>query len=277
MSNAVSGLPRPYNAQSLERGLLALALLRDSPRGELGLTELARELGLHKSTVHRLLATLVRHDYVAQDPTTKRYRLGLGFLEPAHQAVEHLDVRRCALRPMHALAQESGESVYLNVPAGSRALCIDEVVGPQGVTLGSNVGVALPLHATATGKCFLTWMPDADVDRVLGKDGLEAVTGHTIRDRELLLATLERVRAQGYAVNDEETESGVRYAAAPIFDERGRVAASISVGAPVLRVGRDDLPRLAVAVKVAAARISAALGYRTAHGWTGSAGEAAAT
>lgn len=277
MSNEAPGVPRPYNAQSLERGLLALALMRDSPRGELGLTELARDLGLHKSTVHRLLATLIRHDYVAQDPTTKRYRLGLGFLEPAHQAVEHLDVRRCALRHMHALAQESGESVYLNVQAGSRALCIDEVVGPQGVTLGSNVGVALPLHATATGKCFLAWMPDADVDRVLGKDGLEAVTGHTIRDRELLLATLERVRGQGYAVNDEETEPGVRYAAVPIFDELGRVAAAISVGAPILRVGRDDLPRLAVAVKLAAARISSALGYRTAQGWAIAAGEAAAT
>lgn len=274
MSND-GGAPRPYNAQSLERGLLALALLRDSPRGELGLTGLARELGLHKSTVHRLLTTLIRHDYVAQDATTKRYRLGLGFLEPAHQVVEHLDVRRCALRPMHALARESGESVYLNVQAGSRALCIDEVVGPQGVTLGSNVGVALPLHATATGKCFLAWMVGAEVDRVLGKDGLEAVTGHTIRDRELLLATLDQVRAQGYAVNDEETEPGVLYAAAPIFDASGRVEGAISVGAPILRGGRDRLPQLAVAVKLAAARISAVLGYRAASDLAVSAGEAA--
>src|SRR5262249_22076541 len=109
MSNIIpdSGSGRPYNAQSLERGLLVLALLRESKRGELGLSELARELGLHKSTVHRLVTTLMRHDYVAQDPITRRYRLGLTFLGFAHVTVERLDVRRHALRAMHALAEES--------------------------------------------------------------------------------------------------------------------------------------------------------------------------
>lgn len=268
MSDGLALKPRPYVAQSLERGLLAMAVLRDSPRGELGLSELARELSLHKSTVHRLLTTLLRHGYIDQDPSTQRYRLGLAFLEFAHHTLERLDVRRCALRPMQALARDSGESVYLNVLVGGRMLCVDEVVGPQGVTIGSNVGVALPLHATATGKCFLTWLPEIERSALLSGAPLEGVTAHTVTERSSLLRELEQVHVLGYAVNDEETEPGTRYAAAPIFDQQGRIAASLSLGAPVLRVTRADLSQLGAAVSVTAAKISAVLGYRGAspHG-----------
>jgi DNA-binding IclR family transcriptional regulator len=252
---------RPYNAQSLERGLLALALLRDSKRGELGLSELARQLGLHKSTVHRLLTTLMRHDYVTQDPVTKRYRLGLTYLGFAHVTVERLEVRRQALRAMHTLAEESGESVYLNILTGDHVLCVDGVVGPRGVTVGTDVGVALPVHATGTGKCFLAWLPPEERDACLSRSRLEPLTRRTITDRATLLAELEHVRRQGYATNDEETEPGVRYAAAPIFDQQGAIVASLSLGAPVLRVTQADLPRLGVAVVAAALRVSLSLGY----------------
>jgi Binding-protein-dependent transport system inner membrane component/IclR helix-turn-helix domain len=150
-----------YNAQSLERGLFVLAHLRDSPQAELSLADIATGLGLDKSTVHLLLTTLVRHGYAAQDPATKRYRLGLALLSFGHRVVERLDVRRHALRVMRALAEETGETVHLNVLAGAGALCVEEVVGPNGATLGSNVGVVLPLHSVATGKCFLTWCSGA--------------------------------------------------------------------------------------------------------------------
>lgn len=255
MSNKAPGGTRPYKAQSLER---------DSPRGELGLSEVARGLGLNKSTLHRLLVTLLRHGYVAQDAATKRYRLGLVFLEFAHVVVERLEVRSQALRVMHQLADATGESVYLNVLAGGRALCVDEVVGPRGVTLGSNVDVALPLHAAATGKCFLAWMPAEERDALLGRGTLESVTARTVTDRAVLLAELKQVRQRGYAVNDEETEPGVRYVAVPIFDEQGRVFAALSLGAPVLRLAEADLPGLGAAVVATAARISTALGYRAA-------------
>jgi IclR family acetate operon transcriptional repressor len=255
---------RPYNAQSLERGLIALALLRDSPQGEMGLIELARGVGVHKSTLHRLLTTLVRHGYVAQDPATRRYRLGLAFLEFAHRAVGRLDVRRQALRVMHELAAQSGESVYLNVRSGERVLSVDEVVGPTGVTLGSNVGVALPLHATAAGKCFLAWMPQAERDAHLDRGGLQPVTGHTITSPGRLRAELERVSRRGFATNVEETEPGVRYVAAPVFGPNGAIVAALVLGAPVLRVPAAEFSRLGPAVASAAARVSAALGYRAA-------------
>ncbi|MGH2355730.1 MAG: IclR family transcriptional regulator [Chloroflexota bacterium] len=261
MGIAING-GRPYNAQSLDRGLLALALLRDSPQGELGLTELALGVGVHKSTLHRLLTTLMRHGYIAQDPTTKRYRLGLAFLEFAHHAVERLDVRRQALRVMHQLAAQSGESVYLNVRSGARVLSVDEVVGPTGVTLGSNVGVALPLHATAAGKCFLAWMPETERAALLGAGRLQRVTERTITSPDRLLAELERVRRRGFATNEEETEPGVRYAAAPVFGLDGAIVAALVLGAPILRVSAADFARLGPAVGTAAARVSAALGFR---------------
>jgi IclR family transcriptional regulator, KDG regulon repressor len=264
MSNGGESSTRPYVAQSLERGLQAMALLRDSPRGELDLGDLARQLSLHKSTVHRLLRTLLRYDYIAQDPATRRYRLGLVFLEFAHHTLERLDVRRYALRPMQALAGDSGESVYLNVLAGARALCVDEVVGPHGVTVGSNVGAALRVHAAAAGKCFLTWLPEDERTALLSRAPLDGVTAHTITERTALLAEMERVRVRGYAVNDEEGELGVRFVAAPIFDQDGRIVASLALGAPVLRVGEGDLPRLGAAVSATAGKISAMLGHRGA-------------
>jgi IclR family KDG regulon transcriptional repressor len=256
--------PREYNAQSLERGLFVLALLRDSAQAELSLAEIAAGVGLHKSTVHRLLTTLVRHGYVAQHPATKRYRLGLTLLTFGHRVVERLDVRRHALRVMRALAEESGEAVHLNVLAGTDALCVDEVVGPNGATLGSNVGVVLPLHSVATGKCFLAWMDEVDRAGLLGRLSFEAITDHTIRDRATLLAELARVRRRGYAVNDEETYPGVRYVAAPIFDAAGEVVAAMSLGAPVIRAAPAGLPRMGAQIVRAADRVSASLGHAPA-------------
>lgn len=258
MQNTVA---RVYNAQSLERGLLLLALLRDSPQAELSLAEIAQGVGLNKSTVHRLLAALARHGHVCQDPANRRYRLGLTFLEFGHRVVERLDVRRHALRVMRALAEESGESVHLNVLAGTGALCVDEVVGPRGATLGSTVGVVLPLHAVASGKCFLAWMEQAGRAALLDRLDFAPITEHTVTQRAVLEAELVRIRQRAYAVNDEETYPGVRYVAAPIFDAAGRVVAAISLGAPVFRAAPSDLPRMGAAIVAAAARVSASLGY----------------
>ncbi len=275
MSNKAPGAggqpPRLYNAQSLERGLLALAALRDSPHAELSLTELAQRVGLHKSTLHRLLVTLERNGFVAQDERTRRYRLGLAFLEFTHQAVERLEVRRHALRVMHALALESGESVYLSVLSGGKTVCVEEVVPPRGVTLGSNVGVALPLHLTGSGKCFLAWATEVALPRLPG--GGE----HAGVDRSALAAELLRVRRSGYATNDEATEPGVRYAAAPVFGGDGRIVATLSLGVPVLRAPRSAFVQLSQAVVRATARISASLGYSGATPQHAAEGEAGAS
>jgi DNA-binding IclR family transcriptional regulator len=248
---------RPYTAQSLERGLLALAALRDSPHAELSLTELAQHVGLHKSTVHRLLVTLERNGFVEQDGRTRRYGLGLAFLEFAHRAVDRLEVRRHALRVMHALAVESGESVYLSVLSGGQTVCVEEVVPPRGVTLGSNLGVALPLHRTGSGKCFLAWTDAATAEGLFGRG-----TDGTGPDWGALGAELARVRRAGFAVNDEETEPGVRYAAAPIFGSDGQVVATLSLGVPVLRGRPAAFARLCRAAVAAAGRVSASLGFR---------------
>jgi IclR family acetate operon transcriptional repressor len=253
--------PRAYNAQSLERGLFVLAYLRDAPQATLSLAEIAAGLALTKSTVHRLLTTLVRHGYAAQDPVTKRYRLGLAFLAFGHRVVEQLDVRRHALRVMRALAEETGEAVHLNVLAGTGALCVDEVVGPNGATLGSTVGVVLPVHSVATGKCFLAWMDEPERAALLDRLDFAPITDHTIRDRATLEAELVRVRQRGYAVNDEETYPGVRYVAAPIFDAHGGVVGAMSLGAPVIRAAAADLPRMGAQIQRAVERVSASLGY----------------
>ncbi len=242
--------------QTLDRALGALEALRDSVSGDLSLTELSHHVDLHKSTLHRFLATLEKRRWVERDPVSQRYRLGLIFLDFAHRAVERIEARRHALGVMRVLARDSGESVYLNVLSGTRSLCVEEVVPPGGVTLGSNVGVWTPVQRSASGCCFLAWLPARERLTLINRASVE---GAAVGSKSLT-RRLEHARRLGYAVNDEETEKGVLYVAAPVFDAEGRVAAALALGVPTLK-GRPRLPRLGAAVAAAAVKVSRSLGH----------------
>lgn len=240
----------PPSLKTLERGLLVLEALAGLGQGGLG--ELARATGLPKSSLYRLLRALAGKGFVEEEGGV--YRVG-----PRAYAVGQAYPKRSlleAVRPeMEALAAEVGESVNLAVPAGAEALYLDQVEGRRLVRLFTAPGSRAPLHATGVGKVLLAWR---GVPEGLP---LKAYTPYTLTQKEALLEELKRVRAQGYALDNEERELGVRCVAAPVFGPTGEVVAAISLSAPASRLSLEAAHALAPRVVEAARRASLRLGF----------------
>ena len=225
----------------------------------LGVTELAGRLGLGKSTVHRLLATLEDERLIEQDQATGRYRLGLAVFELGAAASSPTDLHQAVLLPMSMLRVRTGETVQMAVLDGREVVYIERLESPNTLRLFLAVGARNDAHSTGTGKCLLAFLPDPDLQRLLDGWQLANKTEATITDHRDLRRELRRVRSQGYAINAHESEPGVVSVAAPIRDRRGTVVASISVAGPAERMDprRDEIIRLVVeAAAVASKRLS---------------------
>jgi DNA-binding IclR family transcriptional regulator len=243
--------------QSVDRAVAILEILaRD---GEAGVTEVARELGVHKSTASRLLAALDRRELVAQDAARGRYRLGMGLVRLAGAASRGLDLVQESRPVCRALAREVGETVNLAILSGRDALYLDQVAGPAALSPHNWAGQRIPLHATSDGKVLLAYLPEADLAERLTPP-LARFTARTITaaDFPRLLA---EVRRQGYATAVEELEAGLTAVAAPVRNAEGIVVASISASGPSFRIPADRIPVLAGSVRRAAAEVSRRLGW----------------
>jgi IclR family acetate operon transcriptional repressor len=244
--------------RSVARANRLLDVLSDEPAG-LGLTEVARRAGLGFSTVHRLLATLVALDYVAQDPESGRYLLGYKVLELASR-VQSLHLLLVRARPIMAEAMRaSGETTNLAVRDGEHARYVAQVASQASVRMVADIGSPAPLHATGVGKVLLANASDAVVDAVLGRE-LAPRTKHTLTSADAIRASLAEIRAAGYAVDNEEFEDGVMCVAAPVRNHTGSVVAALSVAGPSGRIG----PRLSPLTSLVAGRatdLSVALGW----------------
>jgi DNA-binding IclR family transcriptional regulator len=241
--------------QSADRALAILAAFTES-RPEVGVSELARELGMHKSTVSRLLGTLEGRGLVRRAgdrfvPGPELARLG----SLAARGLALLPVARPALA---RLAEETGETVNLAVRQGDRALNVHQVATAHFVGLTDWAGRATPLHATANGKALLAYGP-GPVPTLL-----EALTDQTIVEHAELVQELERTRLRGYAQAVEELEAGLNSVGAPVYDAGGECVAAVSVAGPSYRVSERRLGDLGPACAAAADEISRALGHRRA-------------
>ncbi len=244
--------------RSVDRAASLLLALGDS-QGEAGVTELARRLGLHKSTASRLLATLQRRGLVEQDGETGKYRLGLVVIRLAERAERTLDLRSLALPELERLARLSHETAGLGVLEADQVLFVAQADGPNLIAVGDWTGRASTLHANASGKVLLASLAERDVLRIVRR-GLTRYTERTITDLEPLLEELARVRRRGYATAISELEGGLTAVAAPVFDARGQVIAAVEVWGPAFRLAPRRLPELAAQAREAAAAITVRLG-----------------
>jgi DNA-binding IclR family transcriptional regulator len=244
--------------QSVDRAAAILEILaRD---GEAGVTEVARELGVHKSTASRLLAALDRRELVAQDAARGKFRLGVGILRLAGAAGRGLDLVQESRPVCRALAQEVGETVNLAILSGRDALYLDQVAGPAALSPHNWAGQRTPLHATSDGKVLLAYRPAAEILEHLALP-LERFTEHTVTALPEFGRLLARVRERGYATAVDELEDGLTAVAAPVRDAEGTVTASISASGPSFRIPADRIPRIAESVRRAAGEISRRLGW----------------
>src|SRR6516164_4396083 len=248
----------PGPVQSVDRAVAILEILaRD---GEAGVTEVARELGVHKSTASRLLAALDRRELVVQDAARGRFRLGVGLVRLAGAAARRLDVVQESRPVCRALARQVGETVNLAVLSGRDALYLDQVAGPAALSPHNWAGQRIPLHATSDGKVLLAYLSQAELARCLTPP-LRRFTDRTITTLDELSPVLAEVRQRGFATAVDELEAGLTAIAAPVRNEEGRVVASISASGPSFRIPADRIGQVAESVRRAAAEVSRRLGW----------------
>ena len=244
---------------ALRRGLSILDTF-SGHHGDLGVNEIARLVGMHKSTVSRLCATLENAGYLERDASTNRFRLGGRIFQLAGSPSESTDVRVLARPVMLELVESSRETATLGVREGNDIVTIDVVDGLNYMRMATRVGMRTQLHASAVAKAILAWMPEAEVDELIADWPMLPLTPNTVTDATGLKAQLADVRDRGFALDMEELEIGLRCVAAPIRDPEGRVVAGISISGPRHHMTEAAMQRFGPLVKTAGEKISARLG-----------------
>jgi len=245
---------------SVQRAVDILNLF-DSQSPELGTTEIARALGLHKSTTASLIYTLEANGFLSQNPETRKFKLGLKLVERAFAMLDQVEVRKIAYPHLQALRDRWDETVNLAILDDADVVYVERMLGTKGLGMRSEVGRREPAHSTALGKAILSCFPNSRIEDFVKAYGLRQVTNNTITDPQTFLAELDKVREQGYAVDDEENEIGGRCIAVPIFDHTGCVIAAVSISAPTARLPVSDVPQAGAMVRETAKLISRSLGY----------------
>jgi DNA-binding IclR family transcriptional regulator len=250
---------RSANIQSVQRAVALLRALGDGAP-ELGVAELSRRVHLHKSTVSRLLATLLSAGLVERAAGSEKYHLGYELVRLANHAPQPNDVRVVSRPFLEELAQRSHETVHLAVLDDVQVINIEQIAGAHLIGDTNWVGRRTPLHCVANGKALVAFRSTRESKRFLsGK--LARFTGRTITSKTALRAELARVRRLGYATARGEIEVGLNAVAAPVRDSAGRVVAAVSVSAPAYRMTRMRMAELGAMTVAIANKISLRLGY----------------
>lgn len=244
--------------QSVDRALLVLEIL--AKLGSAGVTEIAAELGVHKSTVSRVVAVLESRGFVEQLSERGKYQLGFSIVRLAGNTSARMDLAKHSQEICDRVALDTGETTNVAVLDGARIINVVESLGPAEIALRSWVGQSCPAHATSSGKVLLASLPIGDMHRLLGTR-LDAHTPNTVTDISALDAELDEARRQGWASVCEELELGLTAVAAPVRDSAAKVIAALSISGPAYRLGPAQFEPVARIAIEAAEQISRRLGY----------------
>lgn len=245
--------------QSVDRAITVLEIL--AREGHAGVSEVAAEIGVHKSTAFRLLAALEERDLVEQNTDRGKYQLGFGILRLASAIPARIDMVRQAQPILDALAQELDETINLAVVREHYAVNVQQAFSSAAVASQNWVGQLTPLHATSSGKVLLAFMPDHQRDAILEKAGLPRLTDNTITSQRALLDQLAEIREAGFATAFEELEVGLNASAVPVRDHTSTVVAALSAAGPAYRFDKARIEATAPQLKRAAEQISQRLGW----------------
>ncbi|MER6923796.1 IclR family transcriptional regulator [Streptomyces spiralis] len=245
--------------QSVDRAISVLEIL--AQRGEAGVSEVAGEIDVHKSTAFRLLGALEARGLVEQAVERGKYRLGFGIVRLAGAVTGRIDITQQGRPVCERLAEEIGETVNIAVLQEHYAINLYQVRGPAAITAHNWVGQLTPLHATSSGKILLANLPAKERAALLAEAGLKKVTPHTITAKTKLEKNLAEARERGYAWTTEEFEIGLHAIAAPIRDRDGDVVAALSASGPSYRFTEERLHELAPVLVKGANEISHRMGY----------------
>ena len=250
---------RPALIQSVQR---AAAIMRSFTEAEpeLSVMELSRRLGLHKSTVSRMLSTLQHEGLIEQNSETGKYRLGLGVIGLAGVALGRLNARAASQPYLNELVNRTQETINVTVLDGNECVNIERAFSPQPIRYMGWIGRRSPLHCTASGKVLLAYMTPEEQTAVLPSP-LPRYTEKTVTDFEALTRSLEQVRRQGYAIVHEEYEEGFSSIAAPLHNHLGQVIGALAISGPTYRLRGETIHSFIEPLLQVTGKISADLGY----------------
>lgn len=227
--------------QTIDRVLDIVELLSTEKEG-MGVTDIGKRLGLHKSTVHRLLNALAERGYIEKEPRHGYYKIGLKFIEITSLYLNKLELKTEAQPYLRRLAGIVGQPVHLAILDGSEAIYIEKIEALNSMRMYSQIGKRVPVHCSAIGKVLLSGLDKNSMDEFLNRHELTPFTINTIKTKAELTKQVQNVRKLGFAVDDEEHEQGVRCVAAPVYDYTDRIIAAVSVSGDkrIIKKERDE-------------------------------------
>ena len=250
----------PRIITSLQRALDILSLF-GTQTPELGITDIAKALNLHKSTASGLVYTLQRNGYIAQNPENRRYHLGLQLVERAAVLLDQIEIRKVATPELERLRDWSRESVNLAILEENQVIYIERLLSDKSLGFRNHIGKRAWAHSTALGKAILSHMPENEAKELLEAYPLETMTSNTITDIQVLMKQFVAFREQGYAIEREENEIGGLCISAPIHNHTAGPVAAVSVSFPLSRLDEGKIAIYGEEILEAAQRISVKLGY----------------
>lgn len=245
--------------QSVDRALRILDLF-DEHTTEIKITDISDRMGLHKSTVHSLLKTLQEHHYINQNMENGRYSLGMKLLERGSCVIHSLDIRPLAKKYLLDLSLITGQTTHLVILDGKEGVYVDKVEGPRSVIRYSRIGRRISLHSSAVGKALIAFKKQEEINKLLSGYVYSVQTENTINNEADFLLELEKVRYQGYSIDNQENEPGVRCIAVPIRNHLNDVIAAISISTLTSRVDDAELEEFVARLKQAASELSEQMG-----------------
>ena len=259
-------MPQNHESPSVavERALSMLEAVAHEPEG-LSNAEISRRLEIPKSSASYILRTLEKQGYLHRDGENGKYRVGLKILSLSRGALSGIDVREVALPIMRHLVEKTNLTCHLAILDGPEAVYIEKVEPTGFIRMDTWVGRRMRVHATSVGKALTAHIPQEQLEKILAERAMERRTPKTICTLPRLLKELEKVRSQGYAVDDEENNLGARCVGAPIFNQQGKIEASLGLSGTIHQVNEQTMPRILEHLKDAARHISMQLGYRAPH------------
>lgn len=227
---------------------------------EIGVSALAQKLKVAKSTVHRLAVTLVAEGLLEQNPETERYRLGVGLFGLGTLVRRRMNLSNEARPYLFDLRKHTGETIILGIPTDTEVMHVYDLESPQAVGIKSDLGARRPAHCTAVGRAIFAFAPEEMIERLLAGP-LVGRTSHTITDPARVREIFAEVRQRGFAIEDEESELGIRAIAAPVRDSTGAVVGAVGVAGPSLRLSLEAIEKFVPPLLDTVATISSRLGH----------------
>lgn len=247
--------------QSVDRALSIMEVLSDYDEG-LGITEISTKIDLHKSTVYRLLGTLIYKGYVKQDKSTNKYKITFKLFELGNKSIENIDIVSVSRPFIEDLMERVNEVVHLVLLEGEEIVYIDKVESHNTIRMHSNIGKRSPAYSTSVGKAIMAYLPKQKIKEIWDNSEIKKYTKYTITDFDKFMEELKGIRKIHYAIDDEENELGVRCIGAPIFNHKNEPIAAISISGPTSRVTKESVEKQAKWVMKYAEMISKELGYK---------------